>query len=150
MADILHIKAAIQKTFSNIGKTNGSKPPESTSNTFGIAYELFVADALRSAANKRYEEAKIEAAKAGVLGDKVEVVKKEVKFTLPEGSNLTLYSSEHFDITAKVANGSTMLDATALGNELVKKLGPVEALKIIEAASKPRKGATTVSTSMKV
>ena len=34
---IIHLKAAIQKQLSNIGKRNGSAPPESKINTFGAA-----------------------------------------------------------------------------------------------------------------
>lgn len=139
--EILHRKAAVQKAFSNIGKTNGSKPPESANNTFAEAYELFVSKDLKSMAEKRYEQAKKNAERVGVLD-----MSKAV-----EGSEITTYQSEHMDISLKTAQGGSMLDRTQLKNHLMVglKMSDAEAEAVIEAGSKPRKGAVNINISMK-
>jgi hypothetical protein len=138
--EIIHRKAAIQKSFSNIGKKNGSAPLEHTDNRFGIAYELFCASELRSAANKRYDMAKAVAKDAGIVDEEKCV----------EGSEITTYNNKYFDVTMKQASASTTLDRTLLKNNLMK-LGQSETLaqEIINASSKPRKGAVTIGFALK-
>jgi hypothetical protein len=138
---IIHLKAAIQKSLSNIGKRNGSAPPESTSNTFGAAYELFVASELRSAANKRYDVAKEAAKDAGVI-DEAKAV---------EGAEIATNSNEYFDGTMKQASASSTIDKTKLKSTLMVacNLNEKQADDIIAAASKPRKGAVTIGFSLK-
>jgi hypothetical protein len=138
--DILHRKAAIQKAFAAIGKKNGSAPPESAKNTFGVAYELLVSKDLASMAEKRYEAAKKAAEDAGVIDKSKVVVGEEVR----------VYESEYFDIALKKNNDSQMLDRTTLKNFLMKQgASDAEAEKIIAGGSKPRAGATNINISLK-
>jgi hypothetical protein len=139
--EIIDKKVAIQKAASAIGKKNGSAPPESTSNTFGAAYELFVASELRSIANKRYDVAKAQAVEAGVIDEEKAI----------EGAEIATHNNELFDVTLKKASSSMTLDKTALKNNLSKLAGmsDKEATRIIELSSKPRKGAVTIGFSLK-
>jgi len=138
---IIHLKAAIQKQLSNIGKKNGSAPPESTSNAFGAAYELFVASELRSAANKRYDVAKEQATDVGIIDEE----------KLVEGSEIAVHSNEYFDVTMKQASSSSTVDKTKLKSTLMVEcnLDEKSAQKIIDKASKPRKGAVTIGFALK-
>jgi hypothetical protein len=138
--EIITRKAAIQKSLSAIGKKNGSAPPESSSNTFGAAYELFVASELRSAANKRYDAAKAEAAKVGVIDEDKTI----------EGSEIATHVNKYFDVTMKKAASSLSLDKTLLRSALMKQ-GWTEAKvdALIERSSKPRKGAVTIGFTLK-
>lgn len=139
--EIIHRKAAIQKTFNNIGKTNGSKPLEHSDNRFGIAYELFVASELRSAANKRYDKAKEAADNAGVI-DETKTV---------EGNEVSTYVSKFFDVTMKRSASSLTIDKTQLKNFLMKhhNMTEDEANKVLVGGSKPRKGAVTIGFTLK-
>lgn len=139
--EIIHLKAAIQKAFSAIGKKNGSAPPESKSNSFGVAYELFVASEIRSAANKRYDAAKEAAAIAGIIDDEKAI----------EGSEVATYNTEYFDVTMKKAAGSLSIDKTQLKNNLMREfnLDEVTVNKLLVKSSKPRKGAVTIGFSLK-
>lgn len=139
--EIIRLKAAIQKTLASIGKKNGSALPESKSNTFPIAYELFVASELRSASNKRYDVAKAAAAKAGIIDEDKTI----------EGSEISTYDSEYFDVTMKKASASSTLDKVLLGNKLQVEFGMSQGDvdKLIEMSSKPRKGAVTIGFSLK-
>lgn len=138
--EIITKKAAIQKALSAIGVKNGSAPPESSSNTFGAAYELFVASELRSAANKRYDAAKAAANEAGVIDEDKTI----------EGSEVATHVNKYFDVTMKRAASSTTLDKTMLKNELAKagvKASVIE--EVIKRSSKPRKGAVTIGFTLK-
>jgi hypothetical protein len=138
--EIIHKKAAIQKALSAIGVKNGSSPPEHSDNRFGLAYELFVASELRSAANKRYDAAKAKAADAGVIDEEKTV----------EGNEVSTYVSKYFDVTMKKAASSLTLDKTMLKNELSKNgLSEPQIVTIISRASKPRKGAVTIGFTLK-
>lgn len=140
---MIDIKVAIQKAFQKIGKSNGHAPPDPppASNTFPIAYEFFVADNLRSLANKRYEAAKEAAQKAGVLGDEAEY---------QEGSTITTFNSDLFDVAAKKARGSRTLDKTELSNYLNRKgWKQAEIDELLVKGSKPRKGAVTFEVVLK-
>jgi len=138
---IIHLKAAIQKQLSNIGKKNGSAPPDSTSNAFGAAYELFVASEIRSAANKRYDVAKVLATDVGVLDDS----------KVMEGAEIAVHSNEYFDVTMKQASASSTIDKTKLKSTLMVELNldDKKAEAIIAKASKPRKGAVTIGFALK-
>lgn len=139
--EMLHKKAAIQKAFSKIGKSNGSAPPESDKNTFGVAYELFVSKDLKSQAEKRYEAAKQAAIDAGVID-----MEKTV-----EGAEVITFDSDMFDVSLKQSAGSMSLDKTMLGNVLKRQcnLNEAQVKSIIEASSKPRKGAVNINISLK-
>jgi hypothetical protein len=138
--EIIHRKAAIQKSFSNIGKKNGSAPLEHTDNRFGIAYELFCASELRSAANKRYDMAKAVAKDAGIVDEEKCV----------EGSEITTYNNKYFDVTMKQASASTTLDKTMMKNVLQREgYSEQDAQALIDNASKPRKGAVTIGFALK-
>jgi hypothetical protein len=138
--EIILRKAAIQKSFSNIGKKNGSAPLEHTDNRFGIAYELFCASELRSAANKRYDMAKAVAKDAGIVDEEKCV----------EGSEITTYNNKYFDVTMKQASASTTLDKTMMKNVLQREgYSEQDAQALIDNASKPRKGAVTIGFALK-
>lgn len=138
--EIIHSKAAIQKAFSNIGKKNGSSPPEHSDNRFGLAYELFCASELRSAANKRYDAAKERAKEAGVVDESKCI----------EGSEITTYNNKYFDVTMKQASASTTLDKTMMKNVLQREgYSEEKAQFLIDNASKPRKGAVTIGFALK-
>jgi len=138
---IIHLKAAIQKSLSNIGKRNGSAPPESTSNAFGAAYELFVASEIRSAANKRYDVAKQQATDVGVIDEE----------KLMEGAEIATHSNEYFDVTMKQSASSSSVDKTKLKSVLMVEfnLDDKTAQAVIDKASKPRKGAVTIGFALK-
>lgn len=138
--EIIHRKAAIQKAFSNIGKNNGTKPLDHSDNRFGIAYELLTSSELRSAANKRYDMAKARAADAGVIDEEKCI----------EGSEVSTYVSKYFDVTMKQAASSTTLDKTQMKNVLMREgYKEEDAQALIDAASKPRKGAVTIGFALK-
>ncbi len=138
--EMIHKKAAIQKAFSKIGKSNGSSPPEDASNTFGAAYELFVSKDLKSQAEKRYEMAKKNAVDQGIIDEEKCV----------EGAEVTSWSSDFFDINLKQSAGSMTLDKTMLSNTLQKQgMTATDVEKIIAASSKPRKGAVNINISLK-
>jgi hypothetical protein len=135
-------KGAVQKAFSNIGKTNGSKPPEGDpNNSFSVAYELFVSKELKSAAEKRYEMAKSAAKLQGVIDED----------KISEGCEVTTFISSFFDVSLKQNAGSRTLDKTMLKNNLMKNLNMSEGVAeaFIDAASKPKKGAVNINISLK-
>lgn len=138
--EMLLKKAAIQKAFSKIGKSNGSSAPESDKNTFGVAYELFVSKDLKSQAEKRYDAAKKAAFDAGVIDES----------KVSEGSEVTTFISDMFDVSLKQSNGSFTLDKTMLSNNL-QKMGWSEAdvNKLLANSSKPKKGAVNINISLK-
>lgn len=140
MLDMLQRKAAVQKAFTNIGKKNGSAPPESESNTFSAAYELFVSKELKSAAEKRYDMAKKVAQEQGIIDESKCV----------EGAEITTYQSEHFDVSLKQSMSSTTLDKTMLSNNLAR-MGwtSMNIEMLIDNSSKPRKGAVNINISLK-
>jgi len=117
----------ILAAFSKIGKHNGTAPPESKSNTFALAYEYYVAAKLESAAKKRKEQAQVACVSAGMLGDKADLV---------TGMLTVVYTSDIMNITAKAATPAKRIDPVELANELSKRYGELEALKIINAATK--------------
>jgi hypothetical protein len=137
--EIIQCKAAIQKTLSKIGKTNGTAPPPSRRNIFPALYEFFVADTLRSAINKRYD-----AAKASIIEQQQLALDD-----FPESTQSIEASTEHLDLLVKKAAGSSTIDKTALRNELSKRFGTNVADEIIEKSSKPKRGAVTISAVMK-
>lgn len=139
--EMLHKKAAVQKAFSKIGKSNGSSPPDSDKNTFGEAYELFVSKELKSMAEKRYDAAKKAAFDAGVIDES----------KVSEGSEVTTFSSDMFDVSLKQNSGSRTLDKTMLSNALMRKfnMSEKEVATFIDEASKPKKGAVNINISLK-
>jgi hypothetical protein len=139
MQDVLKLKAAIQKALSNIGKTNGTSPLPSRRNISPAMHEFFVADTLRSAISKRYDEAK----EAIIEQTGLDVA------NFPESSQAIQASTEHFDLLVKKNASSTTIDKTMLKNALTKRYGADTALLIMEEASKPRAGATTISAIIK-
>lgn len=139
--EMLHKKAAIQKSFSKIGKSNGSSAPESTDNRFSAAYELFVSKELKSAAEKRYEIAKQAAKDQGIIDEEQAV----------EGAEVNTYSSEFFDVGLKKSAGSWTLDKTKLSNNLQTKFNmkKEDVDKLLVSSSNPRKGAVNINISFK-
>ena len=134
-ASAVLLKGAIQKALSNIGKRNGTAPPESKRNSFAQAWEFFVARELKGAVEKRYKAAEAVARDAGVLGEEEDYV---------EGGVVITHSNEYFEIAMKKAQGGTTLDKTMLMNNLARmgwKADRIEEL--ISKSSKPRKGAVT-------
>ena len=138
MSELIKRKSAAAKTFSKIGKTDATAPPPSDSNTFGVAYELFIAESLRSIANARYEAAKDAAIAAGVI---------QSEYTV--GTHIP-YNTDGLSIIARRNNDSSTLDKTLLSNILQKdhKFTAADVTKLLDKASKPKKGATTHSFSV--
>jgi hypothetical protein len=135
MQDTLKLKAAIQKALSNIGKTNGTSPLPSRRNISPALHEFFVAETLRSAVNKRYDEAK-------------KTIIEQAGIDLPnleESTQTIAAGNEHFDLLVKKNAGSTTIDKTMLKNSLSKRYGDIIANAIIEEASKPKAGAVTIT-----
>lgn len=139
MQDTLKLKAAVQKSLSNIGKTNGTSPLPSRRNIAPDLHEFFVADTLRSAIKKRYEAAKERI---------IEVAGIELE-NFPESTQSIEASDEHFDLLVKKNASSTQINKTKLKNELTRRYGEKVAAEIIKAASDPRAGATTISAIIK-
>lgn len=136
MSDIAKRLSAAITAFTKIGKQNGSSPPDSKSNTLGLAYELLVAQKLQSVSKARVEAALNACREAGMIAD-----------SYTPGDH-TPYTSDMLNINVKRNNDSQLLDSDKLRVELIKKLGAPEAQKLLSAASKPRKGNTTVSVSI--
>jgi hypothetical protein len=138
MSELIKRRAAAAKAFNSIGKTSGSAPPDSTSNTFGIAYELFIAEHLRSMASARYDAAKEAATLAGVIQSDYDV-----------GTHVP-FNADGLQIVAKRNKDSTALDKALLSNNLVKdfKLTQPQVAVLLTKSSKPKKGATTHSFSV--
>ena len=129
---ILQIKAKLTSKFAELGNKNGTASPDSTDNRAKIAHEFFVADTLRSVANKRYEDAKKAAAEAGLLADD----------PVPSSTVVT-YENEHVTISAKTANPAQRLDPNLLKTKLMLKLGAAEAEKLVSQATVTSKPATS-------
>jgi beta-phosphoglucomutase-like phosphatase (HAD superfamily) len=89
----------VNTAFTNIGKSNGTKMPPSTSNTDSYAYDYWVAQQLASLANKRKEQAEKAAVKAGVLLDKE-------KNPQPEGNKQVVYHGDNVAISLAVSNAA--------------------------------------------
>ena len=135
--ELLKRKAAAATSFNAIGKKNGSAPPDNPSNTFGIAYELFIADHLRSIANARYEEAKASAVEAGVLQD-----------TYTAGTHVA-YDSPELSVVVTKNKDSVTFDKTKAQNYITKKYGEVATKAMAKEATGSRNGATTVKVAVK-
>lgn len=138
--DMLHRKAAIQKSFSKIGKSNGSAAPDSTDNRASIAWELFVSKELAGMAAKRYDAAKEAAKEAGIIDEE----------KVQEGTEVNVYDNEHFNISLKKSASSLLLDKTMLSNNLQKGgMSKADVDKLLVSSSKQRKGATNINISFK-
>jgi hypothetical protein len=129
---ILQIKAKLTSKFAELGNKNGTASPNSTDNRAKIAHEFFVADTLRSVANKRYEDAKKAAAEAGLLADD----------PVPSSTVVT-YENEHVTISAKTASAARRLDGKKLSAALIRELGAAKATKIVEDSQVESKPATS-------
>jgi hypothetical protein len=132
------IKAKASTAFSKIGTTNGTSAPTSLDNRASIAHEYFIADVLASIATKRKDEAKKAALSAGILGE-----------DYVEGQTMEVYSNENLTISAKTNNAAETLDKTKIFSELVKEVGAEKAAKIMQAATKKNKPATSYIFSVK-
>lgn len=133
-------ESAIVRAFSDIGKSGKTafEPVSSGDNRTGLVDELHVSYMLYALADKRREQAKADALAAGVLGDFDK---------LSVGSHL-VFNADGYAVTVKRNNASETLDKTLLRAELVKRYGIDAAEEIIKAASKERKGQTTVVVSL--
>lgn len=129
MSDLLKRKSAAMNAFTKIGRTNGSSPPESTTNNFAEAYEFAIAASLRSAANARYDAAKEAAIMAGVF-----------KAEYTPGKHNAFNKDGVIVIASRNKDGET-LDSGKLKNELTKKLGADKAEALLSLCMKPKKGA---------
>ena len=130
---LTQIKLKATAALEKIGRHNGTAPLESTDNRMPQAHELFIADTMRSYANKRYDIAKKEADKAGLLLD------EEI---LP-GSTKVTYENEHFSLSAKVSSPRTQISETKLRVELIKAVGETAADRIIEKSKQETKAPTS-------
>lgn len=127
------IKLNATNALEKIGKTNGTAPQESTDNRHSIAHEFFISDIMRSYSNKRYENAKKEAEKAGLLLQDEPVA----------GTTTETYANEHLSVAAKVTSPRTQINETLLRLELIKAYGEAVASKIIEKAKSDTKPPTS-------
>jgi hypothetical protein len=135
MSDLSERKSAALKAFTAIGKKNGSAPPDSQSNTFATAYEFYIAEALRSVANARYDDAKARAIAEGVFASEYE-----------PGTHIA-YNADGLGIVAKRNNDSTTVDTTKLRVELLKLMTTDKVDALFAAATKPRKGNLVINAS---
>lgn len=131
---ILQIKAKLSQRFADLGNKNGTAPLDSTDNRASIAHEFYVADSLRSMANKRYEVAKKAAENAGMLLDDPIA-----------GSTVVTYENEHVSLSAKVASPVKRLDTSKLSSALMKKIGSEEAAKLLDSCYTENKPAVSYS-----
>lgn len=138
MVDIQKRESAILRTFSNIGKSNGTAPSAFTDNRSSIADELYVSYMLYSLADKRREAAKADAIAAGIVGEFDQ---------LRVGSHLT-FNADGYAITVRRNQDSEMLDKTLLRAALVSRFGVEVAEDIIQSATKPRRGQTSIQVSL--
>ena len=123
----------VNTAFTNIGKSNGTKMPPSTSNTDSYAYDYWVAQQLASLANKRKEQAEKAAVKAGVLIDKE-------KNPQPEGNKQVVYHGDNVAISLAVSNAATRVDVDKVVSYLIEKgvsIGIIDCA-IAHASSKSR------------
>jgi hypothetical protein len=123
----------VNTAFTNIGKSNGTKMPSSTSNTDSYAYDYWVAQQLVALANKRKEQAEKAAVKAGVLIDKE-------KNPQPEGSKSVVYNGDIMSISLAVSNAAERVNADKLLAYLAENGVPDDILEeaIAHASSKSR------------
>lgn len=134
MNDIAKRVSAAMTSFQAIGKKNGSSPPDAQgSNTAPIVYEMLIASRLKSAANARDEVAKQAARDAGILQD-----------DYSPGDHAHV-SGCGMVVNVKRNRDGEQIDNDKLRVELIKKLGEQDAVKLLKACSKPRKGNTTIS-----
>lgn len=133
MSDILKRVSAAMTAFTKIGRSNGSAPPYSNLNDYGIAYELMIAQRLAKAASARLEAAKEAAQDAGILA-------KSYK----EGTHI-VYNKEGLVVTIVKHKDSSTLDKTMISNYLSKMYGADVAEKAISEGSKPRAGNTLIT-----
>lgn len=119
---------ALNKAFDKIGKSNGTKPPEGINDPSTLAaYNFMVSQFAKSYWERRHEADKKEAAQLGVLGDPDKL--------LP-GATLVTYQDSQVNVTCKINQAISLLDKTALGNELNKRFGSSVAQEILAAATK--------------
>lgn len=126
---LTQIKLKLIDNLEKLGHKNGTAPLESTDNRNAEAHEFFIADAIRSYAEKRYKNAKSQAEKAGLLFDDKPI----------PGSTVNTYENENFVIAAKVASPRSQIDSAALRTALIKVVGEDTADNIIKAATKETK-----------
>lgn len=129
---MMQIKAKLSNKFAELGNKNGTAAPDSEDNRASIAHEFFVADALRSMANKRYELAKKAAAEAGITVDDPVA-----------SSTVVTYENEHLSVSAKTASAVQKLDSKKLSSELIKKLGSEQTEKLLKLCYVENKPATS-------
>lgn len=138
----VHAKAAIQRLFKQIGT---DALPDTVidagkKNTAPVAVRFAIAEQGRSYWNKEFEEAKKAAKEAGILGSDDDYVTGETR---------VVASFSSFDITAKKANASEVVDKTALMNALNKHASASVREKVLSECIKERKGAVTISVALK-
>ena len=131
MTTLAQTKIDASKAFDKIGKSV-AKANHSSDNRATIAHEFFIAKHLESIAKKRAEAAKKEAQEAGLLRDDYD----------PD-TTVEVYRNETLAISAKTANAAQRLDPILLKNELMKKLGAAEAVKLISQCTVENKPATS-------
>jgi hypothetical protein len=105
-------------------------------NTSDIAARFLIAEQVRSAANKNYDNVKKEARDAGILGTEEDYL---------EGETCTVSSFSGFDITARKSAASEMADTTAVKNVVSKYVPAAKRDQALAECIKERKGAVTIS-----
>lgn len=114
--------------------------PAGNKNTSPIAAKYAVAKTIKGWADRNFKDVEAEARTQGILGD---------EDMYREGLTTVVWQSPAFDITVKRAKGSTTLDKDRLQEELLKRMSQASLLEVMEEASKPRKGATTIDVAFK-
>lgn len=104
------LKTKLLTAFANLGVKNGTAPGPELDVNEKLAYELFTASTLATAADKRKEAAKAAALKAGII-----------RPVLP-GSSATVFSGKRIAIMAATKNAGSLLNEDAL-----KRAGVTEA-----------------------
>lgn len=147
----LGLESKIQVSLSRIGTTNGAKPPEFEAPEGNndperytylhkLTYEMFVADILASAADKRKKSARKACEDEGMF---------EPAKTIKAGTSGIIHDTPHLVMVCEKKNPAIRLDSTVLKNELNRRYGAEVANEIIELATKENAPATSYKISMK-
>lgn len=109
--DANKLRSGIDKALLNIGKTNGTKLPQSKSNSGQAALQYWLATMVVRFANNMMKKATADAIKEGVIFD-------HKKHPLPAGVNKMFYQSDVVNVVIETRAASTRVDLDKLRTKL--------------------------------